>query len=145
MQPFPHFYTVTASGTATGTVPIAAADLPTLVTAAPREFDGPGDQWSPESMLCAAVASCFILTFRAVAKASKLEWSQLACEVVGTLERVENETRFTKFVTQVALTIPKQVDEARFRLALEKAEHGCLVTNSLRAVRELEVDITVIR
>jgi hypothetical protein len=33
----------------------------------PREFDGRGNQWSPESLLAAALADCFVLSFRAVA------------------------------------------------------------------------------
>ncbi|MGE0114987.1 MAG: OsmC family protein [Steroidobacteraceae bacterium] len=119
-------------------------NLPTLNTSPPLEFDGPGDQWSPESLLCAAVADCFILTFRAVARASKIEWLQLACEVFGTLERVEGESRFTKFVTHATLNVSKGMDEARCLQALEKAEHGCLIANSLRAERMLEADITTI-
>jgi organic hydroperoxide reductase OsmC/OhrA len=141
MQPYPHLYTVSASGTATGVVPINATELPVLNTAPPREFDGPGDQWSPESMLCAAIASCFILTFRAVARASKLEWSQLTCNVAGTLERVEDESRFTQFVTQAKLTVAKGIDAAKARRAMEKAEHGCLVSNTLRAARVLELEV----
>ena len=144
MQPFPHIYTVTASGAASGTIPVTAPELPTLIAAAPREFDGPGDQWSPESMLCAAVASCFILTFRAIARASKLEWLQLGCEVAGTLERAQNVTRFTRFVTHVTLTVAKGVDEEKCRQLLTKAEYGCLVANSLSAERVLEVGITTI-
>lgn len=144
MQPYPHIYKVTATGAATGLVPVSATNLPTLDTAPPPEFDGPGNQWSPESLLCAAVADCFILTFRAVARASKIEWLQLACEVSGTLERVEGESRFTKFVTRVTLNVSTGMDESRCRQALEKAEHGCLVANSLRAERVLEIDITAI-
>lgn len=141
MQPYPHKYIVTASGSASGTAPLAAAGLPTLDTDSPREFDGPGDQWSPENMLCGAVASCFILTFRAIAKASKLEWTHLDCHVEGTLERVERETRFTLFVTQVTLTVAAGTDRMRCQQLLEKAEHACLIANSLRAERFLEIEI----
>jgi organic hydroperoxide reductase OsmC/OhrA len=141
MQPYPHIYKVTATGAATGIVPVTALNLPTLDTAPPLEFDGPGDQWSPESLLCAAIADCFILTFRAVARASKIEWLQLACEVSGTLERVEGESRFTNFVTRTSLTVPKGTEINRCRQALEKSEKGCLVANSLRATRVLEMEV----
>ncbi|HVY22224.1 MAG TPA: OsmC family protein [Steroidobacteraceae bacterium] len=141
MQAYPHKYTVTANGSATGTVPVAATGLPMLDTESPREFDGPGDQWSPENMLCAAVASCFILTFRAVAKASKQEWRQLACHVEGTLERVERETRFTLFATHVVLVVPRGADRARCQQLLEKSERACLIANSLRAERMFDIDI----
>jgi len=142
MQPYPHTYKVTATGSSTGVVPVTAQNLPQLDTAPPLEFDGPGDQWSPENLLCAAVADCFILTFRAVARASKIEWSQLTCDVSGTLERIEGESRFSKFTTRCSLLVPKGIDVNRCRQALEKAERGCLIANSLRATRVLEMEVT---
>jgi len=56
---------------------------------------GPGDRWSPETLLVGALADCFILTFRAVANASSLPWIRLRCEAEGVLDRVERMTRFT--------------------------------------------------
>lgn len=141
MQPYPHLYHASASGQETGLIPVSADGLPTLSTAPPREFDGPGDQWSPETLLCAAVADCFILTFRGVARASSLQWQKLECRVEGTLERTEQGLRFTRFVTNVQLYVASTVDAEKCRRLLEKAEHGCLVANSLSAKRELEVKI----
>jgi organic hydroperoxide reductase OsmC/OhrA len=105
------------------------------------EFGGPGDQWSPESLLMASVASCFILTFRAVARASKLEWTRLECAVDGKLERIDGVTKFTHVTTRARLIAPTQANEEMCRRALEKAEHGCLIANSLNAQRELEMQI----
>ena len=47
------------------------------------------------TLLIAAVADCFILTFRAVARASRFEWISLGCTVDGVLDRaaVENDAR----------------------------------------------------
>lgn len=141
MQPLPHVYSVTAAGHATGTVALNAAGAPRLLTAAPAEFDGPGDQWSPESMLTGAIASCFILSFRAVARVSRISWLRLQVEVSGTLERSGGALQFTNFVTRVVLTVPENADVAACESALAKAEHGCLVANSLNAVRELQTEI----
>lgn len=141
MQAFPHIYRVAASGSASGTLDISSPGAPRLLGAAPKEFDGPGDQWSPESLQVAAVASRFILTFRAVARASKLEWQALECSVDGTLERVDGVTQFTKFVTHASLTVAPEVNAEMCRRALEKAEHGCLIANSLKGQRELQIDI----
>jgi len=47
----------------------------------------------------------------------------------------------TRFVTRVALTVPTGADHTRCQSLLEKAEHGCLVANSLRAPRLLEVEL----
>ena len=70
MHPFPHRYRVKGAGRVTGDVELTAERLTSLRSATPIEFDGPGDRWSPETLLVVAVAVCFILTFRAIAKAS---------------------------------------------------------------------------
>lgn len=141
MHPYPHLYTVSASGAASGAVAVDAAGLPTLDTAPPPEFDGPGGKWSPETLLCAAVADCFILTFRAVSRAASLPWLKLECRVDGRLERVVGGSQFTAFATIATLTVPAGIDLEKARGLLERAEHGCLVANSLKGVRTLEAHV----
>jgi OsmC-like protein len=89
MQNFPHHHAVMATGSVLGDIELNADRLPPLRSGSPPEFDGPPGQWSPETLLVAAVGDCFILTFRAVARASGLAWTSLACRVSGTLDRVE--------------------------------------------------------
>lgn len=143
MQDLPHQYVVTADGQTAGNVTLSSAGSPDLPSAPPAEFGGPGDQWSPESLLVAAVADCFILSFRAIARASRLEWDSLSCEVNGTLDRVDRVTQFTGFDVTATLNIPAASDEDRARKLLEKAEHVCLITNSLKAESHLETVIQV--
>jgi organic hydroperoxide reductase OsmC/OhrA len=137
MHPYPHLYTVQATAVPAGDVPVAASGLPTLQTAPPAEFDGPGDRWSPETLLCAAVADCFVLSFRAVARASKLDWTGLDCRVEGKLDRVDGRTFFTALVVHASLKVPAGTDPERATRLLEKAEHVCLISNSLVAERQL--------
>jgi organic hydroperoxide reductase OsmC/OhrA len=143
MQRFPHTYAASAAGAAAGEIALNAATpvLPQLVTAPPRQFGGPGDRWSPEDLLMAALAGCFILTFRAVARASKLEWTHLECEVEGTLDRVESVTQFTRAVTRASLSVPPGTDTLLCERVLGKAERDCLIANSLRCSRELQMEI----
>ncbi len=143
MHPYPHSYAVDASGQAGGPVTVTSVGLPDLETAPPPQFDGPGGAWSPETLLCAAVADCFILSFRAFARAARFDWSQLECRVEGTLERVERVPQFTAFRTSATLTVPPEADGARARKLLEQAEHGCLIANSLRAARSLDAQVLV--
>jgi len=137
MTSFPHQYTVEASASSEGLVTLSAEGLEALSTAPPAEFGGPGDRWSPESLLVAAVADCFVLTFRAVATASSLEWTTLRCEAEGVLDRVDRTTRFTGMRIQAHLELPAGVDPDRGGRLLEKAEKGCLITNSLVCPVEL--------
>lgn len=143
MQDLPHHYHVNASAEAEGNIALKAEDLPQLVTAPPAEFGGPGDQWSPETLLVGAVADCFILTFRAIARASKLEWTNLECSAEGVLDRVERVTRFTAFTVRATLTVPAGSDPDKARRLLEKAEESCLVTRSMLAESHLEAEVVV--
>ena len=143
MHPYPHHYTVQARAEATGDVAVSAAGLPVLQTAPPVEFDGPGDRWSPETLLCAAVADCFVLSFRSVARASRLDWTSLECTVAGTVDRVEGRSRFTGIVVQAALRVPAGTDQERATRLLEKAEQVCLISNSLVAQRRVESTVAV--
>ena len=141
MQPLPHIYSVTAAGSALGDVALTAPGAPLLMSAVPAQFGGPGDEWSPESLLAAALAGCFILTFRAVARASRLPWTHLACDVEATLERLDGVMQFTRVVTRASLTAPEGINTVLCERALAKAEESCLVANSLRCRRELQMEI----
>ncbi len=143
MQNFPHHYVVAADAKVDGNVVLSSSGVADLLSAAPAEFGGPGDQWSPESLLVAAVSDCFILSFRAIASASRLEWDSLTCSTEGTLERIERVTQFTGFKVSAMLTVPSGTDEAKAHRLLEKAEQSCLVTNSLKAESHLEATVQV--
>jgi organic hydroperoxide reductase OsmC/OhrA len=143
MDAFPHHYRVSAhlSGPAADVV-IDADRLPSLETAPPVEFGGPGDQWSPETLLTAAVCDCFVLGFKVIAAASKLAWSKLDVNVTGTLDRVDRKMRFTHMTVAAELVVPAG-QETRAPRILEKAEEACLVMNSLSAEVHLESKVVV--
>lgn len=141
MHPYPHRYRVQVSADPDGAVRLAGPGLPDLQSLPPPEFDGPGGYWSPETLLVAAVADCFTLSFRAFARASRFDWRELSAEVHGTLERNEGPPRFTRFDTRARLVIPAGADAARARMLMEKAEKSCLISNSLSGTRHLECEV----
>ncbi len=141
MHPFPHLYRVSARGAAEGRVILESDGVEPLESSSPVEFDGPGDRWSPEGLLTAAVADCFILTFRAVARAAKLEWSDLSVALQGTLDRPERVTQFTDFELHATLTVAPGTDHAAAEAALARAEKACLISNSLKAPVHLVAEV----
>jgi organic hydroperoxide reductase OsmC/OhrA len=141
MKDFPHHYLVTASAEFEGNVALKSDDVPELATALPEEFSGPGNQWSPETLLTGAVLTGFIFTFRTISHSTGLEWSSLKCSAEGVLERVERVNRFTSFTIRATLTAPADADIPRLENMLEKAQAACLVAQSLLAVTHLETDI----
>jgi organic hydroperoxide reductase OsmC/OhrA len=144
MKPYPHHYKVASTAAPDGEVMLWSAGLEPMRSAPPVEFDGPGNLWSPESLLIAALADCFALTFRAIARASKLQWVSLHCEIEGTLEREAGVSRFTVFELNVRLGVPAGTDIDAAQRAMHKAEQGCLISNSLSGRRQLTASVDIV-
>jgi peroxiredoxin-like protein len=141
MKPLPHRYAARIAGGPEGYATLSSVGLPELRTAPPLDFDGPGDAWSPEQLLLAAVEACFLLTFRSVAQASRLEFVSMSVEAEGFVDRVNGITRFTEIVLRPRVALPSGVDWVRVQRALEKAERACLVAASLDTPIRLEPEI----
>ena len=117
---------------------LAGGRLPAIPSAPPTEFGGPGDRWSPETLFVAAVADCFVLTFRGIAGVSRFPWVSLECNVTGTVDRVDRVTQFTELRVRARLRVPAGAKEDQAQRLLAKAEETCLVTISLRVQPRLE-------
>lgn len=142
MKPLPHHYDVHLTGGPVGDAQISTAGVPALRTAPPAEYDGPGDAWSPEHLLLAAVQACFLFTLRAIARLSQVEFTALELDASGTVDRQDGVTRFTEIVLRPRLTVPAGADRERVRHVLEKSEKACLVSASLSTPIRLEPEIT---
>jgi organic hydroperoxide reductase OsmC/OhrA len=145
VQPLPHRYQANASATPEGDVILLGDGLRALRSQPPVEFGGPGDRWSPETLLVAAVADCFALTFRAAASAAALRWESLECEADAVLDRVGGATQFTAFRVRAYLTIPARGREEDARRVLAAAKSRCLVTNSFKASCQFDEYIQVLQ
>ena len=141
MKPLPHRYDVRLTGGPAGYATLSAPGIPELKAAPPLDYDGPGDAWSPEHLLLAAVEACFLFTLRAVARASKIEFAALELSSEGTVDRQEKVTRFTEIVLRPRLTISQGTDRDRALWVLQKSEQACLVSASLATPIRLEPEI----
>jgi peroxiredoxin-like protein len=131
------------TGTPTGYAALTVPGVPDLVTAPPADFGGPGDAWSPEHLLLAAVETCFLFTLRAVALASRVEFISLELAGEGTVDRKDGGMRFTEIVLRPRLRLPAGADGEKARRVMEKSEKGCLVTASLAVPVRLEPEIVI--
>ena len=141
MRPLPHRYEVQLSGGPTGYATVSTKGMPDLRSAPPLDFDGPGDAWSPEHLLLAAVETCFLFTLRAVAKASRVEFLAIELSSEGTVDRLDGVTRFTEIVLRPRLTIGPGADRDRALAVLHKSERSCLVSASLATPVRLEPEL----
>lgn len=141
MEPLPHRYDVTLIGGPDGYAQVEADGLPTLAVAAPLQFDGPGDAWTPEHLLLASVQACYLFTLRAVARASKVTFHALDVHGEGTVDRQDGVTRFTAITLYIGLEVPAGADRDRVQRVLEKTERACLVSASLSTPVRLHIAV----
>ena len=118
--------------------------LPDIEVATPPEFKGHENTWSPEHLFVAAVNSCFMTTFLAIAEMSKLDFVSFRVDAVGRLEKLDGHGYMVTEVTvRPRLTIRSARDADRAARILEKAEKNCLISNSVKSVVRLEPKIEV--
>ena len=127
-----HTYHVTAKWEAGRNGILSAKEIhPPIHFSAPPEFKGEAGFWTPEHFLLAAVASCFVATFYAIATASKLEFVSLQLCVEGRLGKSEGKLQFTEIVLQPSLMIAYNNELERAKRILEKVNDGCLIARTL--------------
>ncbi len=105
-----------------------------IEVATPPEFPkGIAGIWSPEHLFTAAISSCFMTTFLAIAENSKLEFKSFTCHAKGKLESVDGKLQMTEVDLQPVVAITKPEDRERAMRVLTKTEPACLITNSVKA------------
>jgi organic hydroperoxide reductase OsmC/OhrA len=100
--------------------------------AVPKEFGGPGGEWTPEHFLAASVSSCVMATFLSIAQASKLDVKSYGSTAVCSMEKGEGGYRITGVALDVRIAVGAEKDRDRAQRMLEKAEKLCPVSNAIQ-------------
>lgn len=115
-----------------------------IEVATPPEFPkGMAGIWSPEHLFTAAVSSCFMTTFLAIAENSNLEFSNLRCPAEGIIGKTDGKFAMTEIILKPVLTIPNEADKEKAEKVMVKAEKACLISNSITSNVHLETEVLV--
>ena len=120
---------------------ISCTGKPDVQVATPPEFKGHENIWSPEDLFVASANVCLMTTFLAVAERAGLVFSSYASTAEGRLEIVEGKFQFTAITIRPSITLMPGGDAAKAKELIEKAEHNCLISNSMKAKVILEPTI----
>lgn len=102
--------------------------------ATPPEFPkGIEGIWSPEHLFVAAIESCLMTTFLAVAENSKLEFESFSSHATGKLDKVEGKFMMTEVLLQPTLVINNLEHQEKAKRVLEMSEKACLISNSVKS------------
>ena len=97
MKPLPHNYEVALTGAAVGYATASGCGLPDLTTAPPAEYDGPGDAWSPEHLLLAAISVALLILM----PAPTMELASAAASLLAVTIRDPSALNFADQTTAV--------------------------------------------
>lgn len=141
----PHFYEVNLGWQYARLGQLSSPVLnETIEVATPPEFaKGMPGVWSPEHLLVAAVSSCFMTTFMAIAENSKLDFSDFDCRASGKLDETENGLMISEIRLFPKVVVLHDSDIDKAKRVLTKSERHCLITNSVRSQVTMEPVITV--
>ena len=130
-----HLYNVNLEWNGERKGKLSSPELPVdIEVATPPEFDkGIPEIWSPEHLYTAAVVSCYMTTFLAIAEYSNLSFVKFSCTAEGVLEKVDGKLLMTEVILRPILTITNEADHPKSLRILQKAEAACLITNSITA------------
>ena len=105
----------------------------TIECATPPEFpNGVPNIWSPEHLFVAAINSCYMATFLAIAYNFKVEIADFSCKTIAKLEMADGKYWITQAEMFPVVQLKNVEDTEKVQRILEKAKSGCLVTNSMK-------------
>ncbi len=130
-----HFYNVNISWKYDRKGEMSSPEISQSVEiATPPQFPkGLENIWSPEHLFTAAVSSCLMTTFLAIAENSKLEFINFECTSKGKLEQVEGKFLMTEVILEPIVTIKNELDREKAERVLQKSEANCLISNSVKS------------
>jgi peroxiredoxin-like protein len=138
-----YFYTTEVEWTGERHGDLRAPRLANMQVSAPPEFKGHEGVWTPEHLFVAAVNSCFMTTFLAIAENSKLEFLSFSADAKGKLEKLDGRGFImTEIVLRPKLLISHARDAERAGRILQKAEKNCLISNSIKTETKLESEVS---
>ncbi len=115
-----------------------------IEVATPPEFaNGIAGVWSPEHLLVAAVNSCLMTTFLAIAENSKLSFKDFRCNANGKLEKSDGKYMITEITLLPVITISDELETEKAEHILQKAEAACLISNSVKSKITMHPEIKI--
>lgn len=130
-----HYYDVAVRWDSDRKGTLSSTVLPsTIEVATPPEFSkGMPGIWSPEHLLVAAVNSCLMTTFLAIAENSKLHFESFHSDAAGKLEVVDGKYMISEITLKPVVNVANQEESEKATRVLRKSEAACLITNSVKA------------
>ena len=115
-----------------------------IEVATPPEFPkGMQGIWSPEHLFVAAINSCLMTTFLAIAENSRLVYNNFESKAIGKLELIDGKYIMSEVVLKPVVILSNEDDREKALKVLHKSEAACLISNSVKSKIILEPEVKV--
>lgn len=134
-MPIEHTYEVQVTWTSErkGIMQSSVLDKDVEVATPPEFPKGMPGIWSPEHLFVAAVNSCLMTTFLAIAENSQLSFASFSSSGKGKLAMQDGKYMMTEIYLYPVLHIKQEADREKALRVLQKAEAACLISNSIKS------------
>jgi len=121
---------------------IQAQGNPELNVAAPPEFGGHPNTWSPEQLFTTSVAGCLMNTFLFFAEMLRIGIHSYSSTASGHMEKTPDGLRFTAIDVVIFADVNEGKDVQKAKNLQSKLEKYCPISTSLRCPVRLDLKIT---
>jgi organic hydroperoxide reductase OsmC/OhrA len=135
---------------------VDAPGKPGIVTSAAPAYQGNAARWNPEDLFAAALGTCHMLTFFALARKAGINVLGYDDDAVATMEMVANDganqrtvgsgnssMRISTMKLSPRISVAADADHTKVRELFEKAHKYCFVANSVTTKVEMSPTIVV--
>ncbi len=119
------------AGVASGNHRVELENRPALEVSAAPQYRGDPSRVNPEELFLAAVASCQLLTYLALAQRAGIDVLAYDDAPEATLAIAEKKMRITEVRLRPRITLAAGADQAKARALVDAAHDGCFVANSV--------------
>ena len=118
---------------------ITFKDGETMIFSAAGDFKGDVSKGDPEDMLVAALSSCHMLSFLAIASKKKFTVTSYVDDAVGFLENEGGKLWMTRVILNPKLEFENPPDRATLEQMHHMAHEQCFIANSVKTDVKVEV------
>src|SRR5262249_28511752 len=119
------------------------AGRPALEVSAAPQYRGDPTRLNPEELFVAALASCQLLTYLALARGAGVTVQRYEDDAVGTLAIAERKMRMTDVLLGRGITVAEGTAEEKARALVKKAHDGCFTATSVPCPARVEAQIVI--
>jgi len=126
------------AGIAAGNHQMEFAGRPTLELSGAPQYKGDPARLSPEDLFVAALSSCQMLSYLALAGRAGVTVLAYDDHAVGTLAIADKKMRMTEVVLRPRITLAAEADAAKALALVHTAHELCFIANSVTCVVHVE-------